>query len=113
MVQVGWWQLMSTHLTTQWFVSQQECPLPPTPQHSLVLDLGQTGPGKRLTQRQPRSQAVNSTATFIPAATLLQIPAPTYSTSQPCSISGTKQQRKGHNLGLLLSGTPDTYTGGT
>ena len=83
----------------------------PTPHCSLVLNLGNTGPGRRLPQRQPGSQV---------AVQLPQFMQPQHANPQPQAILHHNfavglvqtQQKKGHDFGLHLSGTVDTYTGG-
>ena len=49
---------------TQWFYPSCAQP-PPTPHHSLALDLRQTGPGRRLPQRQPRSLVAVQPSQFL------------------------------------------------
>lgn len=88
----------------------------PTPCRSLVLDLGQTGPGRRQAQRQLRSLTID---TPVPAGTMPQPPtqpskcySPAHSMPQPCArTEATNRER--HDLGLYLSGALDACTGGS
>lgn len=74
--------------STQWFLSWQECSIPPTSHRSLEPDLGQTGPGSALPCRQPRSQV---------AAQPLRSSKPQHPGPQchPSTRSGTNTTEKG------------------
>ena len=81
-----------------------ECPALCVPHCSSVLALRQTGPGRRLPQRRPRSQVAARPPQFL----LPQHPDPQPQPTphyNPELDPGQTQQRKGCNLQLLLSGT--------
>ena len=72
-----------------------DCAQAPSTQHSSSApDAGQTGPGRSVPERQPRSQG-SHTATSVPAATMSMSSAPVYSTPQPCTRSGWNTMDKG------------------
>ena len=93
------------------FVSQPSKSAPPAPHCSLALDLGQTGPGRKLPQRQPG---------FLVAAWPSQFLQPQHPDPQPqptphhslAPDRGWTQQGKGHNPELRLSRAVDAYKGG-
>ena len=69
-----------------------------TPQHGLVLDLEQTGHGRSLPQRQPRSQVAAQLSQFLQPQ-CPDPPTPAYSTPQPCTRSGMNITKRGVTLG--------------
>lgn len=90
----------------RWFTAslfQPERSVSTVPHRSLPL--GQTGPGRRLPERQPRY--LNSCSHDAPAL------SPAYPTPSLALDLGQTQQRKGCHSGLPQSGTADAYAGGT
>lgn len=90
----------------------ESTPALPTLHCSFGLDLGQTGRGINLPQRQPRSQEREQPPHFLQPQCSEPQPEPTPHCSLELDL-GRTQQRKGSKRGLLLSRTMNTCTGGT
>lgn len=88
----------------------KRAPAPPPPLCSLAPDLGKTGTGRSLPQRQPRSQVEAQPPQFLQSQHSDPKPQPTL--DHICALElGRTQLRKGRDLGLLLRGATDANTG--
>lgn len=88
----------------------ESTPVPPTSYLSSELDLWQTGPGRRMPQRQPRFSIAAQPTHFLQP----QCPDPQPQHSPHYSLAldlGLSQQRKGCKPKPLLSGAMDTSIG--